>query len=104
MAKIQTVKAKEDFIVQLNGDYNVIFAEVIAPAAVVSGQVVQVGTDWVIAAAPAASGAWVRAVVRGNPTTINKRGLTIEALTADAAIAALEAKGLVFVDGEVSPV
>ena len=25
MAKIETVKAKEDFIVQLNGDYNGVF-------------------------------------------------------------------------------
>ena len=101
MAKIQTVKAKEDFIVQLNGDYNVIFAEVVAPKALVSGEVVEVSGQWVISAAAVASSAWVRAVTRGNPTTINKRALT--GLTAPAQ-AALEAKGLVFVDGETSPV
>ena len=101
MAKIETVKAKEDFIVQLNGDYNVIFTEVVAPKAVVVGEVAQASGVWFIAAAAAANGARVRGVVRGNPTTINKRALT--GLTAPAQ-AALEAKGLVFVDGETSPV
>ena len=100
MAKIETVKAKEDFIVQLNGDYNVVFSEFVAPKALVSGEVASVGGVWFIAAAPAASGAWVRGVSRGNPTTINKRALT--GLAAEGAQAALEAQGLVFVDGEAS--
>lgn len=100
MAKIETVKAKEDFIVQLNGDYNVIFAEIQAPKALVSGEVAQASGVWFIAADAAASGAWVRGVVRGNPTTINKRALT--GLAASGAQAALEAQGLVFVDGETS--
>ena len=96
MAKTVTVKAKEDFIVQLNGDYNVIFGEFVAPKALVSGEVASVGGVWFIAAAPAASGAYVRGVCRGNPTTINTQALT--GLSAEGAKAALEANGLVFVN------
>lgn len=96
MAKTVTVKAKEDFIVQLNGDYNVIFGEFVAPKALVSGEVSSVSGVWFIAAAPAASGAYVRGVCRGNPTTINTQALT--GLEAEGAKAALEAKGLVFVN------
>lgn len=96
MAKVTTVKAKEDFIVQLNGDYNVIFGEFVAPKALVSGEVSSVAGVWFIAADAAASGAWVRGVCRGNPTTINTRALT--GLAAEGAKAALEAKGLVFVN------
>lgn len=99
MAKIETVRAKEDFIVQMNGDYNIPFAEIKLTAAVVSGQVATEGTVTFIAAEAGAIGAWVRGVVRGNPTTINKRALT--GLTAPLQTA-LEAKGLVFVDGEAS--
>ena len=96
MAKTVTVKAKEDFIVQLNGDYNVIFGEFVAPKALVSGEVSSVGGVWFIAAAPAAKDAYVRGVCRGNPTTINTQALT--GLSAEGAKAALEAKGLVFVN------
>lgn len=96
MAKTVTVKSKEDFIVQMNGDYNVVFSEFVAPKALVSGEVASVGGVWFIAAAPAASGAWVRGMSRGNPTTVNARALT--GLTAEGAKAALEAQGIVFVD------
>lgn len=96
MAKTVTVKSQEDFIVQMNGDYNVVFSEFVAPKALVSGEVAQASGVWFIAAAPAASGAWVRGMSRGNPTTVNARALT--GLTAEGAKAALEAQGIVFVD------
>lgn len=96
MAKTVTVKSKEDFIVQMNGDYNVVFSEFVAPKALVSGEVASVGGVWFIAADAAASGAWVRGMSRGNPTTVNARALT--GLTAEGAKAALEAQGIVFVD------
>lgn len=96
MAKTVTVKSQEDFIVQMNGDYNVVFSEFVAPKALVSGEVASVSGVWFIAAAPAASGAWVRGMSRGNPTTVNARALT--GLTAEGAKAALEAQGIVFVD------
>lgn len=96
MAKTVTVKAKEDFIVQLNGDYNVVFSEFEAPKALVSGEVASVEGVWFIAAAPAASGEWVRGMSRGNPSTVNARALT--GLDAEGAMAALEAQGIVFVD------
>lgn len=96
MAKTVTVKSKEDFIVQMNGDYNVVFSEFVAPKALVSGEVASVSGVWFIAAAPAAEGAWVRGMSRGNPTTVNARALT--GLTAEGAKAALEAQGIVFVD------
>lgn len=96
MAKTVTVKSKEDFIVQMNGDYNVVFSEFVAPKALVSGEVASVGGVWFIAAAPAYSGERVRGMSRGNPTTVNARALT--GLAAAGAKAALEAKGIVFVD------
>lgn len=99
MAKIETVSAKEAFIVQMNGDYNVPFAEVLLTAPVVSGQVAVEGTVTFIAAAAGGVGDWVRGMVRGNPTTVNKRALT--GLTAPLQTA-LEANGVVFVDGEAS--
>lgn len=96
MAKTVTVKAKEDFIVQMNGDYNIVFGEFEAPKALVSGEVASVDGVWFIAAADAAEGEWVRGLCRGNPTTVNARALT--GLSASGAQAALEAQGIVFVD------
>lgn len=97
MAKLQTVVAKEDFIVEINGDYNVPFTEFKATAALVAGEVFElaVGGDVGIAASNAAIGEWVRVMVRGNPTTVNAQALT--GLTAPFE-ASLKAQGVVVVN------
>lgn len=76
MAKINSVVAKEDFIVQINGEYGVPFDEMALPAAAVSGGIVAVGSGFGIAAEAGALGDKVRVMVRGNPTTVNEQALT----------------------------
>lgn len=76
MAILQTINAKEDFIVQMNGDYNVAFDEVEITAAGKSGDVVAVGNLYGILAEDKEAGAKkVRVMVRGNPTTVNGKAL-----------------------------
>lgn len=99
MPIIATVGAQEDFIVQMNGDYNVPFDEVALAVAAVSGQVVANGEGFAIvgtAVFPSAvngSGQWaigtrVRLMTRGNPTTVNAQALVgYVAATHDAAFA-----------------
>lgn len=88
MPVITTVAAKEDFIVQTNGDYNVLFNELKMTAAVVSGQVIAVGAGFGIAAKAGAIGDFIRVMTRGNPTTVNAQALVgYVAATHDAAFA-----------------
>lgn len=99
MPVITTIGAQEDFIVQMNGDYNVPFDEMALAVAAVSGQVVAVGDGFGIvgtAVFPSAvngSGQWaigtrVRVMTRGNPTTVNAQALVgYVAATHDAAFA-----------------
>lgn len=88
MPVITTVAAQEDFLVQVNGDYNVPFDEVSLTVAAVSGQVIANGEDSfaivgtaVPLAAKNAEGQWpigtkVRLLTRGNPTSVNAQALT----------------------------
>lgn len=95
MAKIQTIRTPEDFIVQMNGDYNVCFGEFIAPKAVAIGEVVEDGTDCYISAVDAKAQDVIRGLTRGNPTTVNERAITgLNATNRPK----LEAKGIVFVN------
>jgi len=99
MPIIATVGAQEDFIVQMNGDYNVPFDEVALAVAAVSGQVVAYNGGFAIvgtAVFPSpvnGSGQWaigtrVRLMTRGNPTTVNAQALVgYVAATHDAAFA-----------------
>lgn len=88
MAVIATSLPKEDFIVQINGEYGMPFDEMALPAAAVSGQVVAVGTGFGIAAEAGALGAIKRVMVRGNPTSVNAQALTgYVAVTHKAALA-----------------
>lgn len=98
MPIIATVAAQEDFIVQMNGDYNVPFDEMSLPVAAVSGQVIAVGDGFGIVgtallATPNAQGQWpvgtrARVLTRGNPTTVNAQALVgYVAATHDAAFA-----------------
>lgn len=92
--KLQDVKAKEDFIVQVNGEYNIVFDELAAEADCVAGEVVTVGTGFGIASTDAKTGEIVRIMVRGNPSTVNAQALT--ALGANTA--ALAAQGILVVN------
>lgn len=74
--KLQEVKPQEDFIVQVNGEYNIVFDEVAAEADCVAGEVVTVGDAVGIASKASATGELVRVMVRGNPSTVNAQALT----------------------------
>lgn len=88
MAVIQTVGTKEDFIVQVNGDYNVPFDELELEADAVAGEVVAVGDGFGIVAADGSEGDIARVMVRGNPTTVNAQALVgFVAATHEAALA-----------------
>lgn len=107
MAVIATIGNKEDFLVQLNGDYNVPFDEVnVTIAAAVpagtllaSAAAVSAGADTVVfgilAEDKPAGSAWVRVMTRGNPTTVNAQALST--LTATL-IAGLAAKNIIVVN------
>lgn len=89
MAVIATVGNKEDFIVQLNGDYNVVFDELELADDAVAGEVIEVATGvYGIVAADGATGDMARVMVRGNPSTVNAQALVgFVALTHEAALA-----------------
>lgn len=96
---IQTIGTKEDFLVQVNGDYNTIFDEVSITAAGVSGEVVKVGADFGILADTKTSGAAkVRVLVRGNPTTVNAKALTFGSNAVPATTIALAKQGIIVVN------
>lgn len=90
MAVTQSVKAPEQFIVQMNGDYNVPFDEMTVATEQVSGDVIALAVGYGIVAQDVAAGGKARVMVRGNPSTVNKQelnyGLLVEA-TVDAALA-----------------
>lgn len=75
MAVIATVGNKEDFIVQMNGDYNVPFDEMELADDAVAGEVIAVGAGFGIVAADGKAGEMARVMVRGNPTTVNAQAL-----------------------------
>lgn len=90
MAVIATSKPKEDFIVQINGEYGIPFDEQVLADAVVSGQVIANGAGFAIAAEAGALGEHKRVMVRGNPTSVNAQALTgYVALTHKAALASV---------------
>ena len=92
MAKIQTVKQHEQWLMEVNGSYDLCFADVTLAAVAVDGQVITVGTGRGIVSAGGAIGAKVRVMVRGNPSRVDKSQLT----GADAAaITALAAVGII---------
>ena len=105
MAIVTTVKAPEQFIVAVNGDYNVCFESipVTVAAALPSGTVlkdaatVAVAADTVsigiLAEDKAAGTQKVRVMVRGNPSLIDPALLSVNSNTIKAA---LESKLMIF--------
>ena len=105
MATLATIKQPEDFIVQMNGDYDICFdtVAVTAAAALVAGTVLKNAATAAIAGDTAVLGilaedkpagaARVRVMTRGNPTLIDGAKLSVSSATVQAA---LEAKDMVF--------
>ena len=105
MANLATIKLPEEFIMQMNGDYNICFdtVAVTAAAALVAGTVLKndaaaaVAGDTVVLGILAedkpAGAARVRVMTRGNPSLIDSAKLSVSSATVQTA---LEAKGLVF--------
>lgn len=91
MAILNTVTPKEDFLVQMNGDYNVPFDEMEVTVKGVAGEIIAVGDGFgILADSKLVGAAKVRVLVRGNPTTVNAQALTYGAndvVTTDAALA-----------------
>lgn len=104
MAIISTSGNKEDFIVQVNGDYNVPFDEVEITGTFKSGTILasataaatDESTDVLGILAEDNTGTnSVRVMVRGNPTTVNAQALVnLE----DGLVALLAAKGIIVVN------
>ena len=106
MATLATVKAPEQFIVDVNGDYNICFESitVTVDGALASGTPLKdaatasIAADTVVlgilADDKAAGTQKVRVMVRGNPSLIDPAGLAVTSATIQAA---LEAKGMIYV-------
>ena len=104
MSLITTIKAPEQFILQVNGDYNVLFDNVVVtvagalPAGTVLKDAATASTAadttvlGVLAEDKAAGTQRVRVMTRGNPTLVNAAQLSVSSATV---VAALEAKGIV---------
>lgn len=105
MANLATIKQPEDFIVQVNGDYDTCFdtVAVTVAGALVAGTVLKTAAAVAVAADTAVLGILaedkpagavrVRVMTRGNPTLIDGAKLSVSSATVQAA---LESKGLVF--------
>ena len=105
MATLATIKRPEEFIMQVNGDYNICFDTVAVTVAdaLVAGTVLKdadtaaVADDTevlgILAEDKPAGAASVRVMTRGNPTLVDSAKLSVSSATVNAA---LEAKGLVF--------
>ena len=106
MATIATVKAPEQFIIAVNGDYHVCFetitctvagalasGTVLKDAATAAGAADTVAIG-ILADDKAAGTQKVRVMVRGNPSLIDSAQLAVTSATIQAA---LEAKGMIYV-------
>lgn len=105
MALVTTVTRPEEFIMQMNGDYNICFDTIVVTVAgaLPAGTVLKDAATASLAAdtvvlgilseAKAAGTQRVRVMTRGNPTLIDSAKLSVASATVQAA---LEAKGLIF--------
>lgn len=99
MAILNTVTPKEDFLVQMNGDYNVPFDEMEVTVAGIAGEVITVGDGFGILADAKEEGAQrVRVLVRGNPTSVNAQALTYGANDVATTDVALAEQGIIVVN------
>ena len=104
MSLITTIKAPEQFILQVNGDYDVLFDTVVVTVAgaLPAGTILKNAATAAVAADTAVMGVLaedkaagtqrVRVMSRGNPTLVDAAQLSVSSATV---VAALEAKGIV---------
>ena len=104
MPLITTIKAPEQFILQVNGDYDVLFDTVVVTVAgaLPAGTVLRAAATvsgaadttvlGILAEDKAAGTQRVRVMTRGNPTLVDAAQLSVSSATV---VAALEAKGIV---------
>ena len=85
MPKLETVKAPEQWILEVNGGYDILFAEVTLAATVVDGQVITSPVDGIVVGG-GVSGDKVRVMVRGNPSKVDSSQLTGSTTGLDASI------------------
>lgn len=108
MAKIESnVKQPEGFIVQMGGDYNIVFDEVLTTGTFSEGTILENATTAVSSTSTEVLGVVTadvsgtdqpcRVLVRGNPTSISQRKLTYGTGVVADINALLEAKGIVVV-------
>ena len=86
MAIVATVKQTEQWLKEVNGGYDILFAPLTVPAGTLPGTIVTVGKQTVIVAQ--VTGTVARCMVRGNPSLVD---LPMTAAQATA----LEAVGIV---------
>ena len=99
MAVLTTISLQEDFIVQMNGDYNTAFDVLNITVAGKSGDVIAIGSSYgILAKEKGAIASLVRVMVRGNPTTVNARALDFKALNVTTATTALASQGIIVVN------
>lgn len=75
MAILETVKNPEQWIVEVNGGYDICFQEVTLAAAAVDGEVISAPVAGIVSAG-GSTGDIVRVMVRGNPTKVRESQLT----------------------------
>lgn len=75
MAKLQTVKPSEQWLLEVNGGYDILFAEVTLAAAAVDGEVISAPVAGIVSKG-GALGDKVRVMVRGNPSKVDASQLT----------------------------
>lgn len=104
MSLITTIKAPEQFVMQINGEYDVLFDTVVVtvagalPAGTVlrNAATASLAADTtvlgILAEDKAAGTQRVRVMTRGNPTLVDAAQLSVSSATV---VAALEAKGIV---------
>lgn len=78
MPILETVKQPEQWIVEVNGGYDIMFAEHTLVAASVDGQVLTTAVEAIdgICSGGGAIGDRVRVMVRGNPSKVKASALT----------------------------
>lgn len=75
MPKIQTVKAPEQWILEVNGGYDILFSEITLGADAVDGEVISSPVAGIVSKG-GLSGEMVRVMTRGNPSKVDASQLT----------------------------
>lgn len=75
MPVIQTVKAPEQWLMEINGGYDILFEPVTLAADAVDGEIIAAPVSGIVSGG-GATGEVVRVMVRGNPSIVDGSQLT----------------------------